>query len=125
MVGTTGTMGILPGYTDRITQVRAAPGSTIENTMTGPGTFYNRMRRFDLGAEHTFGRLQLDYNAVYTQTNINGGGGGRGGILINRITSVGWILDRTQSDLFPQFIQTEGPDFTDPSNYRPTTAVQL
>jgi TonB-dependent receptor len=120
-VGTTGTAGILPGYTDRITQVRAAPGSTIDMTMTGPGNFYNRMRRFDLGAEQELGRLSLDYNAVYTQTHINGGGGGRGGILVNRITGVGWILDRTQSDLFPRFVQTEGPDFTNPANYRPTT----
>ncbi|MDO8544034.1 MAG: TonB-dependent receptor [Opitutaceae bacterium] len=119
-VGTTGTAGILPGYTSRITQVRGAPGSTIEKTMTGPGTFYNRMRRFDLGAEHTFGALQIDYNAVYTQTNINGGGGGRGGILINRLTGVGWILDRTESDLFPRFTQTEGLDFNNAANYRPT-----
>jgi TonB-dependent receptor len=120
-VGTTGTAGILPGYTDRITQVRATTASTIDMTMTGPGNFYNRMRRFDLGAEHEFGPLQIDYNALYTQTNINGGGGGRGGILINRITNIGWILDRTQSDLYPRFTQTEGPDFTNPNNYRPTT----
>lgn len=120
-VGTTGAAGILPGYTDRITRVRAAPGSTITSTTTGPGNFYNRMRRFDLGAEHNFGPLTIDYNAVYTQTNINGGGGGRGGILINRITAVGWILDRTHSDLYPSFVQTEGADFTNPANYRPTT----
>lgn len=120
-VGTTGTAGILPGYTDQITRVRAAPGSTIDMTMTGPGNFYNRMRRFDVGAEHEFGPLTVDYNATYTQTNINGGGGGRGGILINRITAVGWILDRTDSDLYPRFTQTEGADFTNPNNYRPTT----
>jgi TonB-dependent receptor len=120
-IGTTGTAGILPGFTDRVTQVRAAPGSTIDVTLTGPGDFFNRMRRFDLGVEHEFGRLSIDYNAVYTQTNINGGGGGRGGILINRITGVGWILDRTQSDLHPRFVQTEGADFTNPNNYRPTT----
>ncbi len=120
-VGTTGTAGILPGFTDRITQVRGAAGSTLEQTTTGPGNFFNRMRRVDLGAEHTFGPLQLDYNARYTQTNINGGGGGRGGILVNRLTGVGWILDRTQSDLHPRFTQTEGPDFTNPANYRPTT----
>ena len=30
-------------------------------------------------------------------------------MLINRITNVGWILDRTQSDLYPRFIQTAGP----------------
>jgi TonB-dependent receptor len=120
-VGTTGTAGILPGYTDQITQVRAAAGSTIDQTSTGPGNFANRMRRLDLGAEHVFGALQIDYNAIYTQSNINGGGGGRGGILVNRITAVGWRLDRTDSDLHPRFTQTEGPDFTNPANYRPTT----
>ncbi|MBL9185904.1 MAG: TonB-dependent receptor [Opitutaceae bacterium] len=120
-IGTTGTAGILPGFTDRITRVRAAPGSTIDMTTTGPGNFYNRLRRVDLGAEHTFGPLTLDYNALYTQTNINGGGGGRGGILVNRITGIGWLLDRTQDDLHPRFVQTEGPDFTDAANYRPTT----
>ncbi|MDP3069492.1 MAG: TonB-dependent receptor [Opitutaceae bacterium] len=120
-IGTTGTAGILPGFTDRITQVRAAPGSTIDMTTTGPGNFYNRLRRVDLGAEHTFGPLMLDYNALYTQTNINGGGGGRGGILVNRITGIGWLLDRTLDDLHPRFVQTEGPDFTNAANYRPTT----
>ena len=120
-VGTTGTAGILPGYTDRITQVRASTASTIDITETGPGNFFNRLRRLDAGAEHVFGPLQLDYNAVYTQTNINGGGGGRGGIMVNRITNIGWILDRTQSDLYPRFIQTEGLDFTNPANYRATT----
>ena len=75
-VGTTGTAGILPGYTNRVTQVRASTASTIDITTTGPGNFYNRMRRLDFGVEQQFGRLQLDYNALYTQTNINGGGGG-------------------------------------------------
>jgi iron complex outermembrane receptor protein len=120
-VGATGTAGILPGYTDRITQVRASSASTIDVTTTGPGNFFNRMRRIDAGAEQVFGRLQLDYNALYTQTNINGGGGGRGGILVNRITNVGWIVDRTKSDLFPRVIQTEGPDYSNGDNYRPTT----
>ena len=119
--GTNATAGILPGYTDRITQVRAAAGSTIEQTTTGPGNFANRMRRLDVGAEHVFGALQLDYNALYTQSNINGGGGGRGGILVNRLTAVGWRLDRTDSDLYPRFTQTEGPDFNNAANYRPTT----
>ena len=121
VTGANATAGILPGYTDRITEVRAAVGSTIDQTTTGPGNFANRMRRLDLGADHVFGALQLDYNAIYTQTNINGGGGGRGGILVNRITAVGWRLDRTDSDLYPRFTQTAGPDFTNPANYRPTT----
>jgi TonB-dependent receptor len=115
------TTGIVPGFTDRVTRVRATTGSTITQTTTGPGNFYNRLRRFDLGAEHNWGPFQIDYNAIYTQTNINGGGGGRGGILINQLTNVGWVIDRTQSDLYPTFTQTEGPDITDYRNYRPTT----
>ena len=114
------TTGVVPGYTDLITTVRPVAAAIIEQQTTGPGNFYNRMRRLDLGAEHVFGRLQVDYNAVFTQTNINGGSGGRGGVLINRLTGAGWILDRTESDLFPRFLRNGGPDFTDASNYRPT-----
>ena len=117
-VGTTGTAGILPGYTDRITQVRATPGSTIDLTMTGPNNVFVRMRGADVGVEQEFGPLKLDYKAAANRSNVNRGNG-KGAVLINRISNVGWILDRTQSDLFPRFIQTEGPDITNPANYRP------
>jgi TonB-dependent receptor len=117
-VGTTGTAGVLPGYTDRVTQVRASTGSTIDNTMTGPNNFYNRLRLVDVGVEHEFDRWQIDYNAGYNHTKINSGNG-RGAVLINRLTNVGWILDRRESDLYPKFIQTEGPDMRNPANYRP------
>ncbi len=117
-VGTTGTAGILPGYTDRLTQVRAATGSNIDITSTGPRNFFNRQRRLSFGGEHEFNRWSLDYSAVYNQTHINIGEG-EGAILANRISNVGWMLDRAQSDLYPRFLQTEGADFTNPANYRP------
>jgi iron complex outermembrane recepter protein len=112
------TTSIVPGYTDRVTTVRPVATSTIDITMTGPNNFFNRMRRVDGGAEHHWGPWQIDYNARYTQTHINIGNG-EGGVLVNRLTGVGWILDRTESDLFPKFIQNGGPDFTNPANYRP------
>ena len=117
-VGTTGTAGVLPGYTDRVTQVRASTASTIDNTMTGPNNFYNRLRLVDAGIEHELDRWQIDYNAAYNHTKINSGNG-RGAVLINRLTNIGWILDRRESDLYPKFIQTEGPDMRNPANYRP------
>ena len=117
-VGTTGTAGILPGYTDRFTQVRASTASTLDVTSTGPRNFFNRQRRFSFGGEHEFRRWSVDYSAVYNQTHINIGEG-EGAILTHRISNVGWILDRTHSDLYPRFIQTEGADFTNPANYRP------
>jgi iron complex outermembrane recepter protein len=112
------TTSIVPGYTNRVTTVRAVPTSTIDVIMTGPNNFFNRLRRIDGGAEHKWGPWQIEYNARYTQTHINIGNG-EGGVLTNRITGVGWILDRTESDLFPKFIQTAGPDITNPANYRP------
>lgn len=116
-VGTTGTAGILPGYTDRITRVRAAPGSTVD--VTGAvTTFMNRMRLVDLGIEHKIGRMEVDANAGYNRTNTSNGNE-KNVNLVNRISNVGWILDRTESDLYPRVIQTDGPDFNDPANYRP------
>jgi iron complex outermembrane receptor protein len=112
------TSSIVPGFTDRITTVRPVPTSTIDVIMTGPNNFFNRLRRAEFGAEHNWGPWQLEYNGRYTQTHINIGNG-EGGVLTNRLTGVGWILDRTESDLYPRFIQNGGPDFTDPNNYRP------
>ncbi|MEO6244119.1 MAG: carboxypeptidase regulatory-like domain-containing protein, partial [Opitutaceae bacterium] len=118
VVGTTGTAGILPGYTDRITQVRQSTASNFDVLTQGPNNFYLRTRSFDLGAEHTLGRWSLDYGAMFSATHINNGFGNDGGQFTMRVNNLGWILDRTQSDLYPRFTQTAGPDITRPENYR-------
>jgi TonB-dependent receptor len=111
------TSGVVPGYTDRITTVRPVATSVVDVTET-MFSFFNRTRQIDLAAEHDLGRLQIDWDANYSQTHSNLGVGG-GGTLTNRVSGIGWILDRTQSDLYPRFIQTAGPDITNPANYRP------
>ncbi|MCX6955340.1 MAG: carboxypeptidase regulatory-like domain-containing protein, partial [Verrucomicrobia bacterium] len=111
------TSGVVPGYTDRITTVRPVAASVIDVTET-MFSFFNRTRQADLMGEHDLGPLQIDWDANYSRTHSNLGVGG-GGTLTNRVAGVGWILDRTQSDLYPRFIQTAGPDITDPANYRP------
>ncbi len=113
------TSGVIPGFTDRITSVRAIPASTIDIT-SQMSHFFHRQRHADIGVEQTFGPLQLDYNAVASNDHINGGGGD-GGVLVNRVTNVGWTLDRTVSDLYPRFIQTAGPDIANPASYRPNS----
>ncbi len=113
------TTGVIPGFTDRITQVRPVNASTIDIT-SQMSNFFHRQRHADIGAEQNFGSLQLDYNAVVSIDHINSGGGD-GGVLVNRVTGVGWILDRTASDLYPLFTQTAGPDISDPASYRPNT----
>ncbi len=118
-VGTTGTAGILPGYTDRFTQVRAMPNSIIDMSAPGQG-WALRLRSVDLAAEQNFGRLHLDYDVRWNHTD-NAQGTGKTGSLTMRLANVGWTLDRTKSDLFPRLVQTEGPDFLNGNNYRPTT----
>jgi TonB-dependent receptor len=113
------TSGVVPGYTDRITQVRPVAASMIDIT-SQMSQFYHRQRHVDLGAEQQFGPLELDYNAVISLDHINGTDGD-GGNLVNRITSVGWILDRTKSDLYPSLTQAGGPDWSNPANYRPNS----
>ena len=117
-VGTTGTAGILPGYTDRITRVRAAAGSQI-NLDARVFSVFDRTGEVGFGGEHDFNGLQLDYKAGYSWQERNTGNGKSGAALQTRISGIGWILDRTQSDLYPRFTQTEGLDMLNPANYRP------
>jgi len=113
------TSGVIPGFTSRITQVRPVPASTIDIT-SQMFKFNHRQRHVDFGAEQQFGPLELDYNAVVSLDHINSSDGD-GGVLVNRVTGVGWILDRTQSDLYPRFTQVGGPDIRDPASYRPNS----
>jgi TonB-dependent receptor len=147
------TSGVVPGWTDRITTVRAVPtAATATSGTTAPALIDvtanlinrdQRLRHMDLGAEHRFGPIEADWAGLYSRTRYRYLGSE--GQLINRIgnvpfvgpngaagsatnnivgpngeTGVGWILDRTQSDLYPRFIQNGGLDFTNPNNYRPS-----
>ena len=116
--GTNATAGIAPGYTDRITQVRQSTASNFDVLTQGPNNFFLRTRTFDLGAEHARGPWSLDYGAAFSTTHINNGFGNDGGQFTMRVTNLGWILDRTQSDLYPRFTQTAGADVTKPESYR-------
>ncbi|MFM9029435.1 MAG: hypothetical protein ACKOTF_01925, partial [Opitutaceae bacterium] len=114
------TSGIVPGFTNGITVVRAVSGSNVDIT-SQMSKFFHRQRHIDLNLEHKWGALEVDYGWALSIDHINGGGGD-GGVLVNRnIAPVGWILDRTQSDLFPRITQTAGPDLRLASSYRPNS----
>lgn len=119
-VGTTGNAGILPGYTDRVTEARVSPATQIQNTDLAFGT-YRTFGDLSLGADHKFDRLTIDYTASYSWNRFNRDSGKAGGILVSGLSNIGWMIDRTQSELSPRFVQTGGPDVTNPVNYRPIT----
>jgi iron complex outermembrane receptor protein len=118
VVGTTGTAGILPGYSARVTEVRQSTASNFDVLTQGPNNYFLRTRTGDLGFEHDLGRLRADWGVMHSRTHINNGFGNDGGQFTMRVTNIGWILDRTQSDLYPRLIQTAGADITRPENYR-------
>ena len=115
------TSGVIPGYTDKITQVRPIAGAQIDIVGNGPNSYVVETYLLDFGAEHEYGPLQIDYNVGFSRNHQQSGLLPQGGqtALTNRISGIGWIIDRTQSDLYPRFTQTAGPDITNPANYLP------
>jgi TonB-dependent receptor len=113
------TSHIVPGYTARVTEIRAVSGSNVD-LVSQMSQFYHRQRHIAFEVEHKWGPLEVDYAFAFSPDHIDTTGGD-GGVLTMRATPVGWILDRSQSDLYPRFIQTAGPDLTKPESYRPNS----
>lgn len=115
------TSGVVPGFTDKITQVRAIPGAQIDILANGPNSYIVETYLIDFGGEHDYGSLLIDYNLGFSRNHQQTGMHARGGStsLTHRISNIGWIVDTTQSDTYPRLIQTAGPDMTNPANYRP------
>ena len=118
----TGTNAILPDFTDKITRVRAVPASTFE-LQTDGNRFEDSQRQLHAGAEHTYARLTLDYDAAYSESLVRQNDGhnspevGSGGFFRTWLTGVGWTLDKTGNEMRPKFTQTDGPSTFDLKNY--------
>ncbi len=115
------TSGVIPGYTDFVTSVRPVAASTFD-IQSQMSNFFHRQRHADLGFEHKWGPVELDYNGVMSVDRINGGSGD-GGDLTFRATGIGWTLDRSRSELYPSFVQTAGPSLANPATYRPQNYI--
>ena len=115
------TSGVIPGFTDKVTQVRQIPASQLDVVNNGPNSYVVEAYIIDFGGEHEFGAFQIDYNLGFSRNHQQSGLLPNGGqtALTNRISNIGWIIDRTYSDTFPRFVQTAGADITNPANYRP------
>ncbi len=113
------TTGVVPGeFTDKITVVRPVAASSIDVFIDGPRNYFVRTRRIDFTGDHEYRQWQIDYTGGIGYTHLNNGDG-TAGTLRMRLSGVGWIIDRTDSDMFPRFVQNGGPDFLNPDNYRP------
>jgi len=133
-----------PGtFTDKITVIRPisgvnpngtnnANGTNIDSISDGPLNYNVRMRRVDFNGEHNYPNWQIEYGASAGETHLNNGQG-RGGVLNMRFFdpalqtpgrpvvfgNAGWIVDRTNSDVYPSLLRNGGADWTDPRNFLP------
>jgi TonB-dependent receptor len=119
----TGSGTIYPDYTESFTRVRGLPTSLVRLTSTLLG-FYDRQWNFNLGARHKFDRIQINYDAAYSQSHSildTGEHGNRvgGGTLNTTITGIGWSVDRGDSETRPTWTMTDGRDISNPLNYTP------
>ena len=110
------TSGIIPGYTDLVTQVRPTTGSNIDITNAGPTSYIVRQVMATFAGEHDYGPLKIEYNAAFGRNALSNK---RVWQLVNRLSNVAWTIDGTQSQVTPRITQTAGPDMTDAANYRP------
>ena len=118
----TGANAIYGNYTDLVTRVRPVAASNFE-LQTDGNRFEDSQRQIQAGAEHSFARLTLDYDAAHSQSMVRQDDGqnsrdvGSGGYFRTWLTGVGWILDKTADAARPMFTQAGGPSIFDLRNY--------
>jgi TonB-dependent receptor len=85
-------------------------------------SFLNRERQAQVGAEHTFDRLKIDYDFSHNRNHANLGNGTRGhdnaGTFQMEVDQVGWVVDQTGPGKYPLFTQTAGVNIHDPGVYK-------
>jgi TonB-dependent receptor len=124
----TGTGAILPNYTETFSQARALNNSQFILTSITIGTVDDQ-GQFNFAAEHKFDRLEINYGAAYSlshsvlNTGEHGDREGGGSVSMN-VRNVGWSVDRSRSDDYPTWVQTEGPDVSNPNVYIPGTITR-
>lgn len=109
----TGNNGILPGYTNVFTTVRAVPNSNLnvqaDNAYKDAETLYHQ-----LGAVHKLPLLELDWNLYKSDSKSNYSGQRNFGITARNI---GFTIDQGAHSDFPVVTQTAGPDLSNLASY--------
>jgi TonB-dependent receptor len=110
----TGPNGIVPGYTENFTAVRAVPNSLATVRSTSP--YKDGMANYlGFGGVHRYDHLDVDYNLYLSKAKTNYAAQKQLSF-IDR--GVGFTIERSSDEYFPVVRQTEGPDWTQLSSYQ-------
>jgi TonB-dependent receptor len=120
-VGSSGSSAILPTYTDLVTEVRPVSSANFQLNSTRY-SFTTRERLLNIGGKSDFDRWKFDYDLSYNYSHPNIGDGRNsdtsGGIFTMNITNLGWVLDKSKSQLYPSFTQTSGSPIDKIASYK-------
>ena len=109
----TGTGGILPGFTDTFTTVRAVPNSTVnvqaDNAYKDAETSYHQF-----GGVHKFAPLEVDWNLYKSDSKSNYSGQRNFGFTAS---GIGFTVDQRNRADMPVVTQVAGPSITDLASY--------
>jgi TonB-dependent receptor len=109
----TGANGIVPGFTDRFTEVRAVPNSTV-NMQSREAWKDAGTGNLQVGGVHRYKHLDIDYDAYLSKSKTNYAGQR---FLDYTIRGVGFTIDAQNRWEYPVVTQTAGPDWTQLSSY--------
>lgn len=109
----TGTGGIIPGYTDNVTEVLPVASSIF--TISSNNLYQDgRLHTAQAGAVHRYKNLSIDYSAYQSHSKIN-----YTGIFSPSMTvrNIGFRIEKGSDPYYPTVTQTAGPDITQMSSY--------
>lgn len=118
------TPSVIKYYDENVTEVQytGVNNQSILQLQSIIWSFLTRERQIQVGAEHEIDRLKIDYDFNYNANHANLGNGARGaapgGQLSMDIRNIGWLVDKTGSEMRPTFSQTTGASIYDLANYR-------
>ncbi|MBL9199753.1 MAG: TonB-dependent receptor [Opitutaceae bacterium] len=109
----TGNNGILPGFTNEFTTVRAVPNSTVniqaDNAYKDAETLYHQA-----GGVHKLGAIELDWNGYKSDSKTNYSGQRNLGLTAR---GIGFTVDHRGHSDFPVVTQVAGPSITDLASF--------
>lgn len=108
----TGPNGIIPGYTDYETRVRAVANSTVA-IISQAAYKLGDTKTYSVGGVHRYPTLHLDYDLYLSKSKADYPGNNN---FTYTLRNAGWTL-RKDNPLFPTITQTAGADWTKLESY--------
>jgi iron complex outermembrane receptor protein len=112
---------IKPGFTNLITEALADSNTIAQLNVNKPREVYAPSRWLLFQGRHDLDGWKVDYDVNVSRAVSNIDHGDFGGTMQARMTGVGWILDRTRSNLTPTITQTVGENWYNLGSYRQLT----